>query len=228
MRLRKTIVTLVAALATFGMAPAAEASVQSSQMRDTRYCEIFTIFLSPSPVAKINNSYGLNNCRQGWWESLDTTALAEQSGADLVLLNGPRYWLMDKVVVSDPGPVSSFAGKELREVAAIDLAKVGLAPPPAYTQVKIQRGTKFVFRAGKRVFELTDPNGRHYVMQSYSQIVDPALAYRDLRSIGDRIGLPDGWSYRSLKAKAKIVLRANGQATIVQDELENTYQRIHR
>jgi hypothetical protein len=228
MRLTRTIVALMAALATIGIVASAEASVQSTQMRDTRYCEIFTIFLSPSPVAKINNSYGLNNCRQGWWESLDTTALAEQSGADLVLLNGPRYWLMDKVVVSDPGPVSSFAGKQLREVATIDLTKVGLAPPPAYTQVKIQRGTKFVFRGGKRVFELTDPNGRHYVMQSYSQIVDPALAYRDLRSIGDRIGLPDGWSYRSLKAKAKIVLRANGQATIVQDELENTYQRIHR
>ena len=73
-------------------------------MRDTRYCEIFTVFLSPSPTAKVNNSNGLNNCRQGWWESLDTTALADQSGADLVLLNGLRYWLMDKVVVSDPGP----------------------------------------------------------------------------------------------------------------------------
>lgn len=228
MRLTKTIVTFAAGLAALSLAGSAAASVQSSDMRDTRYCEIFTIFLLPSPIAKVNNSYGLNNCRQGWWESLDTTALAGESGADLAILNGPRHWLMDKVTVADPGPVSTFAGKQLREVATIDLTKVGLAPPPAYTQVKIKRGTKFVFLAGKRVFELTDPNGRRYVMQSYANIVDPDLSYRQLRGIGGRIGLPGGWSYRSFKPKRKIVLRANGQATIVQDGLKNTYQRIHR
>jgi hypothetical protein len=197
-------------------------------MRNTRYCEIFTIFLAPAPVANVNNSYGLNNCRQGWWDSLDETALAAESGADLVLLNGPRYWLMDRVSVTEPGPVATFAGKRMREVASIDLAQVGLAPPPAYTQVKIQRGTKFVFLAGKRVFQLTDPNGRRYVMQSYARIVDPGLRYRELREIGEEIGLPDGWSYRSRRLKQKLVLRANGQATIVQDSLKNTYQRIHR
>ena len=145
------------------------------------------------PVARVNNSLGLNRCRLGWWDSLDPGALAAESGADLVTLNGPRHFLMDRVKVSDPGPISTFAGKQLREVATIDLTKVGLAAPPAYTQVKIQRGTKFVFLAGKRIFELTDPNGRRYVMQSYAQIVDPGLRYRKLRGIGDRIGLPEGW-----------------------------------
>ncbi len=228
MRPRMMIVTLAAAAALFALSGSAAASVQSGKMRDTRYCEIFTIFLSPSPVAKVNNSYNLNNCRQGWWESLDTGALASESGADLVTLNGPRYWLMDKVVVDEPGPVSSFDGKEFREVAAIDLTKVGLAPPPAFTQVKIQRGTKFVFRRKRPVFRLTDPNGRHYVMQSYAQIVDPDLTYDELRGLRKRVGLPDGWSYRVHRPKRDIVLRANGQATIVQDALRNTYQRVHR
>jgi hypothetical protein len=228
MRLRTTIAMLVAALATLALASTAGAAIKSSGMRDTRYCEIFTIFLSPSPIAKVNNSYGLNNCRQGWWASLDPTALAAEAGADLVLLNGPRYWLMDRVSVADPGPISTLGGKEMREVATIELAKVGLAPPPPYTQVKIQRGTKFVFLARRRVFELADPNGRRYVMQSYARIVDPGLRYRKLRGIGEEIDLPDGWSYRSRKLKRKLVLRANGQATIVQDGLRNTYQRIHR
>ena len=222
------IATVTAAAALFALCGSAVASVQSTGMRDTRYCEIFTIFLSPSPIAKVNNSYNLNNCRQGWWESLDTGELATEAGANLVTLNGPRYWLMDKVVVYQPGPLSTFAGKEFREVATIDLAKVGLAPPPAYTQVKIQRGTKFVFRRDKPAFMLTDPSGRRFVMQSYSQIVDPALTYDQLRGIGDRIGLPDGWSYRLTRPQKDIVLRANGQATIIQDGLKNTYQRIHR
>jgi hypothetical protein len=228
MRLRTIIAMLAAAAAALALASAATAAIKSSGMRDTRYCEIFTVFLAPSPIAKVNNSYGLNNCRQGWWESLDPAALAADAGADLVLLNGPRYWLMDRVSVTDPGPISTLGGKEMREVATIDLTKVGLAPPPAYTQVKIQRGTKFVFLDGRRVFELTDPNGRRYVMQSYARIVDPGLRYRELRGIGEEIGLPDGWSYRSRKLKRKLVLRANGQATIVQDGLKNTYQRIHR
>ena len=222
------IATAAAAAALLALGGTAAASVQSTDMRDTRYCEIFTIFLSPSPIAKVNNSYNLNNCRQGWWESLDTGELAAAAGADLVTLNGPRYWLMDKVVVDEPGPISTFAGKDFREVATIDLAKVGLAPPPAFTQVKIQRSTKFVFRRDRRVFELTGPDGRRYVMQSYSQIVDPDLGYDELRGLGDRIGLPDGWSYRSRRPKQNIVLRANGQATIVQDGLKNTYQRIPR
>jgi hypothetical protein len=227
MRLRTAIAALTA-VAALAIASSAAGAIKTSGMRDTRYCEIFTVFLAPAPVAKVNNSYGLNKCRQGWWESLDPAALAAEAGADVVLLNGPRYWLIDKVAVTDPGPISTFAGKRMREVATIDLAKVGLAPPPPYTQVKIQRGTKFVFLAGKRIFELTDPNGRRYVMQSYARIVDPGLRYRELRGIGEEIGLPEGWSYRSRKLKQKLVLRANGQATIVQDALKNTYQRIHR
>jgi hypothetical protein len=225
---RTATVLLLAAVAVLGLASSAPAAIKSSEMRNTRYCEIFTVFLSPSPVARVNNSYGLNNCRQGWWESLDTAAIADESGADLVLLNGPRYWMMDRVKVSDPGPIVRLAGKRLREVATIDLTKVGLAPPPPYTQVKITRGTKFVFLAGKRTFQLTDPNGRRYVMQSYSRIVDPGLRYRELRGIGDDIDLPEGWSYRMRRLDEKLVLRANGQATIVQDGLKNTYQRIHR
>jgi hypothetical protein len=228
-RISKAVVGFVGAFAaTMLLAAAADARISSTGMRDTRYCEIFTVFLSPSPVARVNNTYGLNRCRQGWWDSLDAGELAAESGADLVLLNGPRYWTLDKVKVSDPGPIIELAGKRLREVATIDLAEVGLAPPPPFTPVRITRGTKFVFFAGRRVFQLTDPNGRRYVMQSYSQLVDPDLDFRDLRRIGTRISLPEGWSYRVRKLKNRLVLRANGRATIVQDGLKNTYQRIHR
>ena len=129
-------------------------------MRDTRYCEIFTIFLSPSPIAKVNNSYGLNNCRQGWWESLDAGELATEAGANLVTLNGPRYWLMDKVVVYEPGPISTFAGKEFREVATIDLAKVGLAPPPAFTPGEDPARHEVRLPPRPAGLQLTDPSGR--------------------------------------------------------------------
>jgi len=220
---------LLAAAATLLLAAPAPASISSKDMRDQRYCEIFTIFLAPSPVARVNNTYGLNRCPQRWWDSLDTSELAAESGADLILLNGPRYWLMDKVTVTEPGPIVELAGKQLREVATIDLAKVGLTPPPPFTGVKITRGTRFVFRRDRPVFQLIDPDGRVYVMQAYSQIVDPDLTYDQLRGLRrepDRIGLPDGWRYRTRKPDENLVLRANGTATIIQDALKNTYQRL--
>ena len=74
---------------------------------------------------------------------------------------------------------------------------------------------------------LTDAS---YVMQAYSQIVDPDLSLRrDSAGSGrhpDQIGLPDGWRYRTRKPDENLVLRANGTATIIQDALKNTYQRL--
>jgi hypothetical protein len=229
MRQIKVTTTLLAIAAAIAVVAApAQAEIETDTSRNARYCEIFTIFLSPSPVAKVNNSLGLNNCRQGWWDSLDAASLAEESGADLVLLNGPRYFLMDKVKVNTPGPISEFAGKELREVATIDLTKTGLSSPPAFTNVQITRSTKFTFLAGKRAFELTAPDGRVFVMQSYSNIVDPDLSYDELRDLGPLLGMPEGWTYRSFKPKKNIVLRAQTHATILQDALKNTYQRVSK
>jgi len=34
---------------------------------------------------------------------------------------------------------------------------------------KVSRNTVFVFDAGRPVFELTDPEGRHWVMQTWSE-----------------------------------------------------------
>ena len=34
-------------------------------------------------------------------------------------------------------------------------------------------------------------------MQTYSQVVDPTLSFDDLAGLGDRLRLPDGWSYRA-------------------------------
>jgi hypothetical protein len=227
MRSHRVAAALIAfAIALTAFASSAQAEISGTHMRGKRYCEIFTVFLAPSPIARVNNTSGLNNCRQGWWDSLSTSEIAGETGSDLVLLNGPRYWLMDKVKVTDPGPIVDIAGKQLREVATIDLNKVGLAPPPAYTPVKITRGTKYTFLKDKPLFQLVDPEGRVYVMQAWSQIVDPDLGYDELAGLGPRVGLPDGWKYRTRKLDENLVLRANGQATIIQDVLKDTYQRI--
>jgi hypothetical protein len=36
-------------------------------------------------------------------------------------------------------------------------------------------------------------------MQTWSQIVDPALSRADLPRLGERLNLPDGWTYQTRK-----------------------------
>ena len=52
----------------------------------------------------------------------------------------------------------------------------------------------------------------------------PAADVGKLRSLGRRLDPPPGWRYRMRRLRADLDLGANGSATIVQDELQNTYQ----
>lgn len=74
------------------------------------------------------------------------------------------------------------------------------------------------------MFELVAPGGDTYVMQSYAQIKDPKLKIGKLGSLGRRLTLPPGWKYRTRKLRRPLVLTAKGKATVLQDELQNTYQ----
>jgi hypothetical protein len=62
-------------------------------------------------------------------------------------------------------------------------------------------------------------------MQSYARIKDKSLKLADLRSLGPRLSLPHGWTYRHRRLRHDLRLAAHGSATIIQDDLENTYQR---
>ena len=44
--------------------------------------------------------------------------------------------------------------------------------------------------------------------------------------LGSRLKLPSGWRYEVMKPDADLLLGAKGKATIVQDDLDNTYQKL--
>jgi hypothetical protein len=61
-------------------------------------------------------------------------------------------------------------------------------------------------------------------MQAYCIGVDPSLTQDALASLGDRLALPEGWTYRTRVLDAELVVdTSNALATVIQDELENTY-----
>jgi hypothetical protein len=116
----------------------------------------------------------------------------------------------------------SFGGLLTRRIALLDL---GQDPQPRpYTVRHVDRGAVFFFDAGKPVYELVDADGTAYVMQAYCVGVDPTLAQEDLPELGARLDLPPGWTYRSRVLEDELVVDTTATvATVIQDELENTY-----
>lgn len=200
----------------------------ATDMRDTRYCEVLLIEgRLISPTAAIYNTFGLNDCPASEWDALDTGAIKQEWDAIAVDKNGPRYWTVDAVDGALGVQEASFGGIGMKLVAFVhipprSILSGGQAP---YEPITVDRTNVWWFNAGKPVFELVDPDGRRYRMQAYSQIVDPELTYDQLPGLGDRLDLPDGWTYETrVLDRAEGVAPIGARATVIVDELRNTYQ----
>jgi hypothetical protein len=215
-------VLAITAAALVAAAPASAATL--SGLHDARYCEIIALKGAPPDAsATIWNTIGLNRCPAAWWEAFDAGELARELDATAVILNGPRHFLMDSVTASR-GTVRSFHGRRLRRVATIPIRTTADLARTPYTDRTVERDNTWHWRRGRVVYELVAPGGDVYVMQAYSQIVDPNLTIGKLRRLGRRLELPAGWRYRVRRLRRALDVGADGQATIVQDELQNTYQ----
>jgi hypothetical protein len=207
------------------LAVAALAAATLGGLHDARYCEIIALDgAPPDATAVVWNTIGLNKCPAAWWNAFDAGDLAQELGASAVVLNGPRHFLMDSVTVPRTGRVRSFHGQKLRRVAAIPIHTAAELAQVPYTDRVVARDNTWRWQRGRRIYELVAPGGDVYVMQAYSQIKDRSLSIGMRRALGRRLELPAGWRYRSRVLRRPLAVGANGQATIVQDELQNTYQ----
>ena len=224
--MRRVLATVLVAAATAAAGPglASAAPREASGLHDARYCEIIELRgAPPTATATVWNTIGLNRCPSAWWKALDAGALARQLGATAVVLNGPRHFVMDSAR-AETGGVGSFRGARLRKVATIPIRTAAELAQTPYTDRTIERRNTWHWARGRRVFELVAPGGDTYVMQSYAQIRDPQLTLGRLRTLGRRLELPSGWRYRTRRLRRDLVLTVRGTATIVQDDLLNTYQ----
>jgi hypothetical protein len=207
------------------MAPDGTSRLISDQ-RGVRYGEVLAVYVRDTGLqAEVYGTQLLNDCPQELWETLDAAAIAAEMGAAFVKLNGPRHWVLDglgqKVAVVEP-VLRDFNGLTMRRIATVDLGDDPAAMP--YVERHVDRGAVFFFDAGAPVYELVNPDGVAYVMQAYCVGVDPTLTEADLGTLGERLALPAGWSYRTRVLDEELVVDTTATiATVVQDELENTY-----
>jgi hypothetical protein len=224
MRLTPAAIVTAIAIAATCAGVASAAPREASGLHDARYCEIIELKgAPPDATATVWNTVGLNRCPPARWEAFDAGALARELGDTAVILNGPRHFLMDSAS-GETGGVRSFHGLRMRKVATIPIRTAAELAQTPYRDRIIERRNTWRWAGGRLVYELVAPGGDTYVMQSYAQIRDPRLTIGKLRSLGRRLDPPSGWRYRTRRLRRDLVLTANGKATIVQDELQNTYQ----
>ncbi len=197
-----------------------------SDMRGVRYGEVIAVFARDSRLeAEVYGTQMLNDCPQELWETLDADTIAAEMGAVAVKLNGPRHWMIDglgtKVAVVEP-VLRDFNGLTMRRIATIDLGGTpGVAP---YTETHVNRGAVFFFDKGAPVYELVDPNGLAYVMQALCIGVDDTMSEESLPTLGERLSMPEGWTYRERILDEELVVDTTETiATVLQDEFENSY-----
>jgi hypothetical protein len=191
---------------------------------DKRYGEVLLVTAGPDgPEAAVYNSFPLNDCPAELWDKLDAEAIAKEHGAVAALLNGPRHWLMTTIdkVAPDRQEIETFGGIDMIKQATVKLSSMSPAP---YTVNHVDRRTVFNFDAGRPIFELVDPQGQRWVMQTYSKAVDRELDLTNLASLATRLDLPEGWRYETRTLTERLsVDTTTRDAHVTQDNLGNSY-----
>lgn len=141
--------------------------------------------------------------------------------------NGPRGWTMDWIQLPISPDVRTFEGPEANWYMTVEFPKdvdLNKAGSSAYKPTSGNRNSIMTFEKGKPVFILESPDGMPWVMQAWSNIVDPNLSYADLQNLGGKLKLASSWKFRVAALDHDLSIQAvNGKARIVQDDLENTY-----
>lgn len=233
-RIKATLISLGAALALLGaftFEASAEVADSPHELRNYRYCEIIPFTLSPGIVtAHVYNTLGWNDCPAEEWNALTEEQVNAEFHSFASTLNGPRYWVVDHVEGAGEtaaGGTFTFGGIKMSLRGMVETA-IGepLVGEQYYVPNEVNRETTYTIHPGEWTFQLIDPDGNVYVMQSYARINDPELRYSDLRNLAGKLDLPAGWSYRPRMYNYRTTITANGLAYVVNDDLANSYQRM--
>lgn len=205
-------------------------SGEPRDLRNARYCEVIPVTRDGNDLTSwVYNTLGLNDCPECEWNVLTEEQVNQEYGSIAAKLNGPRYWVLNRLVgsgSSTSGDRFTFGGIEMERRATLTTKiREGTVCEEFYVPNQVERDTVFTYNAGEEVYELTSPEGDVYVMQSYAQIADRTLTIDDLPSLGGRLALPAGWSYAPRTLTEELVLDSGGLAYVINDDFYNSYQR---
>jgi hypothetical protein len=158
------------------------------------------------------------------------------SGANDIILDWPRNWMYNQgfsaptgatesLVFDVPYPNVPGAPTTTFGFAAFNANATGLA----YIPSNVVRNATWTYYANNQIFQLLDPSGNLYVMQSCARFVDPNLIYENLQNVAymaSELDLPAGWSYSVAQLLQQFDNNSEGNAILVQDALGNSYMQV--
>ncbi|QFY44598.1 hypothetical protein F6R98_19820 [Candidatus Methylospira mobilis] len=227
--MKKSTVSILAFFCSFGIE--AQAFPMLDNVRGARYCEILVV---QGPLTRLTatvyNTLGVNDCPEAQWKSFDPAKLEKDLAAKSIIMNGPRYFLMDKIGQSNAAPPTvTIGGLGFKERAKVEISIGNLlrGKTKPYEENAIKRSTQYIFKQGSVIYQLFSPS-HTYVMQSYSQTLDPALTESELGRLDSRLKLPAGWQFKTVTLDHDLILKTvdTNEAHVIQDDLQNTYQRV--
>lgn len=208
-----------------------QSPLKMEAVRGQRYCEILAVSGGiGNMTATVYNTLGCNDCPEAVWKNINAEKIKKELNARRIVMNGPRVFLMDSIgQFNMPPPKVNLGGIAMVERArlAIDLKTFLKGKRKAYEEQAIDRSTKFVFNKGSYAYFLHH-GSENYIMQSFSQIVNPVLYEEGLKTLAGSLKLPNGWTYEVKKLETPLILESkeDGKAYVIQDDFQNTYQKI--
>jgi len=216
-------------------------------MFNYQYCEV-AMKVSTSTSLPIMNTTGYNTCPN--YSALQGQTIIDSynatyypgnpyglpSGAYDIIVDWPRNWIFDQGFSATTGatvslvldvPYPNVPGEPTTTFgfAAYNTDVTGLA----YVPSSAERDATWTYFANNLIFQLLDPSGNLYVMQSYARFVDPNLTYENLQNVDymtSELDLPAGWRYSVAQLAEQFDNNSEGNAILVQDALGNSYMQV--
>lgn len=229
----------------------------TQSVRNQQFCEIMPLFNDEYNKRQVTESYSTfltDTCEEYLWDealSDETKAkfLAKYSyyGATDVILNGPRLWVLDEIenlfdempecTVENYGKKFSYVdGLQSQLGAQIqyrseDKEIFESENEPPYSEKIVRRWTRWTYKAGNMVYELTNTNSAGktgvpdvYIMQTID--LTKLNSPNELPYLVTKLEtLPPGWAYSIRELKEDYCLEAHGDAVVIHDDMGSGYQR---
>ena len=162
------------------------------------YNEIFIVYRYFLKLyIAVYNDIGENLIPKEDFLNIDVKGIAEDYNAFAADTNGPRFFVMDEITGYFIGTPQTFKINEIEytmnQVALIIQPLSTARNRVPYTEVIVERTTKYTFYAGEKIYELVSSTNEVYTMQAGSQEIDENLTISDLDLLGSRLTLPEGW-----------------------------------
>jgi len=238
--------TLFSASAGLAAYPVSSGPTPQSDLYNSQYCEVLLKVPSSASGLPVFNTTGYDTCP--YYSTLTGQAVVKAyndiyiagnsyglpAGATGFIVDWPRNWVYDTAAEDVPPGTTQYLILDVPGPGVPDTTfgfvgfNTDISGLP-YVTSNVVRNATWTYNANNLIYQLLDPSGNLYVMQSYARFIDASLTINDLKNAGymtSLLALPTGWSYSVAQLTQQFNNVSQGNAILVQDALGNSYMGV--